>query len=153
MGFLTLLGNKNIWIAIVIAVLVGGVWLKIHSLQSDVKEAKHDLAEQVERNNALAGNNAVLKQNLELALSVNEANAKLVEQIKVDQENAATSLKRLATDLSTSKVTLNQARARLAATTLPAIPVPQRIVDSVITIQDSRTVQAEINKKAEEALK
>lgn len=153
MGFLTLLGNKNIWIAIALAVLVGGVWLKIHSLQNDVKEAKQDLSEQVERNKALAGNNAVLKQNLELAFSVNEANAKLVEQIKVDQENAATSLKRLATDLSASKVTLSQARTRIAATTLPAIPVPQRIVDAVITIQDSRTVQAEINKKAEEALK
>lgn len=153
MGFLSLLGNRNIWIAIAIAVLVGGVWLKIHSLQGDVAEAKEELAAQVEKNRALEDNNKVLHQNLDMALSINDANAKLLDQIKVDQENAALALKRLATDLSSSKATISQARARLAATTLPAIPVPQRIVDAVISIQDSRTTQAAVNKRVEEELK
>lgn len=153
MPFLALLGNKNVWIILVLLGIVGGVWFKIHSLEGDVEKAQKALAAQVEANKVLEGNNATLHQNLDLALSVNDANAKILDSIKQDQDIAAATLKRLSTDLNSSKITLNEARKKLAATTLPAVPVPQRIVDAVITIQDSRTTQAELNKKLEDELK
>lgn len=153
MPILAFLGNKYVWIILVVGGIVAGVWFKIHGLEKDVARAEKALAVQVEANKVLEGNNATLHQNLDLALSINDANAKILDAIKQDQELAATSLKRLSTDLSASKVTLNEARARLAATTLPAIPVPQRIVDAIVTIQDSRTAQAALNKKVEDELK
>ena len=150
---LDLLGNKNVWIFIVLLGVVGGVWFKIRGLEKDVVKAQQELSVQVETNKVLASNNATLHQNLDLALSVNDANAKILDSIKNDQELAASSLKQLSTDLSQSKLTLIDARAKLAATTAPAIPVPQRIVEAIITVQDSRTVQAEINKRSEDELK
>lgn len=150
MGFLLpLLGNKNVWIAVVIAILTGGIWLKIHSLNNDVLKAQKALVEQTTANALLQGNNATLKQNLDLALSVNDQNAKLLETIKVDQETAATSLRNLSTDLSHARITLSEAKRRLADTKLPSIPVPQNIIEAITTIQQSRVEQAEINKKLE----
>lgn len=153
MPFLALLGNKNVWIVIIILGVVGGVWFKINGLEKAAAKAKQELAVQVETNRVLAGNNATLHQNLDLALAVNDANAKILDSVKRDQELAAASLKRLSTDLSASKLTLNEARARLAATTMPLVPVPQRIVDAIITIQDSRVTQAKLNKQVEDGLK
>lgn len=153
MPFLALLGNKNVWIIVIILGVVGGVWFKINGLEKAVVKAKQELAAQVETNRVLAGNNATLHQNLDLALAVNDANAKILDSVKRDQELAAASLKRLSTDLSASKLTLNEARARLAATTMPLVPVPQRIVDAIITIQDSRVTQAKLNKQVEDGLK
>lgn len=154
MSFLTLLGNKYVWIILILLGITSGVWFKITSLERAVEKSQQALAVQVEANKALESNNATLHQNLDLALSVNEANAKIVERVKSDQDHAATALQRLATDLSASKATLNQARAQLAATaSQPAVPVPPRIVETIITIQDSRVTQAALNKQAEDALK
>lgn len=154
MGFiLSLLGNKNVWIILVVCSIIGGVWLKIHWLERDVAKAQEALAVQVEANNVLKSTSVTLKQSLDTALAVNDANSKLLESLKADQAAATDSLAKLATDLSASKATLSQARAKLAATKLPAVPVPQRIADTIVIIQDSRTEQAIINKQAEEALK
>lgn len=137
------------WIAVIIAVLTGGIWLKIHSLQGDVAKAQKAYAEQVTANDVLKGNNATLKQNLDTALSVNEQNAELLKSLKKDQEDAATALKNLAGDLSHARITLEEAKRRFANTKLPSVPVPQNIVDAVTTIQQSRVEQAAINKKLE----
>lgn len=151
--FLTLLSNKNVWIALVLIGIIGGVLFKINGLKNDVEKAQKALTVQVEANKVLEGNNATLHQNLDLALSVNDANAKIVDSIKRDQDLAASALKRLSTDLTVSKATLNEARAKLASASAPAVPVPQRIVDTIVTIQDSRTAQALINKRVEDELK
>lgn len=151
--FLALLGNKNVWIALVLAGIIGGVWFRINGLQRNVLKARQELSVQVEANRVLTNNNAALRQNLDLALSVNDANAKILDSIKRDQDLATSSLQRLSTDLAASKITLNEARVKLAATKLPSIPVPPRIVDAIITIQDSRTAQAIINKQVEDELK
>jgi hypothetical protein len=153
MGFISLLGNKYVWLIIVVGGIVAGVWFKINGLEKDVAKAEKALAMQVEANDVLTSNNATLKQNLNLALSVNDANAQLIDEIKRDQNLAATSLKRLSSDLSASKATLGEARARLASSTLPLNPVPQRIVETIVTIQDTRTAQAALNKQAEGELR
>lgn len=153
MGFLSLLGNKYVWLIIIVGGIVAGVWFKINGLEKDVVKAQQALAVQVEANDVLTSNNATLKQNLNLALSVNDANAQLIDAIKRDQNLAATSLKRLSSDLSASKVTLSEARAKLAGSTAPVSPVPQRIVETIVTIQDTRAVQAALNKQAEGELR
>lgn len=153
MSLLTLFTNKYFWIILTVGGIVTGLWFKIHGLEKDVEKAQKALSLQIEANKTLENNNATLHQNLDLALSINDANAKILSEIKQDQDLAATTLTRLSADLSASKITLNEARIRLASTTLPAIPVPQRIVEAILTIQDTRTTQAVLNKKLEDELK
>lgn len=145
----SLLGSKNMWIVLIVLGILGGGWFKLHSLQSDLAKSAQTLAVQVTANEQLKANNTTLKQNLELAISLNEQNAKIVESLRLDQDNAATSLTQLATDLSAAKLTLTEARRRLLASKAVSLPVPQAIVDAVLTIQQSRTEQAAANKKLE----
>ena len=139
---LSLLSNKYVWLILVIAALVGGAWFKIHSLSSQLEE-------QVTANDLLKATNATLKQNLDMAISVNKANTDAVESLRQDQANAADSLTTLATNLAATKQTLNQARKKLAESTAQKVAVPQSIVDTVITIQDTRTDQAAKDKALE----
>lgn len=150
MGFISLLGNRYVIIGIIVAAIVGGVWFKIHGLERERDKALVELAAVQSDNEILKGNVATLKQNLDMALSVNESNSKIVEEIQTDKRFADASLRKLATDLSTARRSIEDAKAKLAATTGPSVPVPPRIVEAATSIQDSRTVQATINKKAEE---
>lgn len=145
--------TKNFWIAVVIAALIGGVVLKIKLLNGKIEDLQEQVKVEQDRNHALQGNNNVLKQNLEMCLDVNDQNATILKELKVDQDNAARTLRRLNTDLSSSKITLDEARRKINDTQLPSVPVPKTIVDTIIVIQDERTKQAAINKQLEAELK
>ena len=149
LSFISIFTNKYVIIGLVLAVIGGSIWLKIHGLERDVEKAKAELNIAHNDNALLQRNNDTLKQNLDMAFKINDANAKMLEQFKVDQDNATESIQKLSTDLSKSKLTIAQAQKRLAENKLPAVPVPQRIVETIVTIQDVRVEQGILNKKAE----
>ena len=126
---LSLLGNRYVIFGLIAAVISGGVWFKVHSLQGKLD----DEVAVVQR---LQADNATLKQSLQTAVAVNDSNLAELAKLQADQQAAVDALAGVKSDLAVAKVSLADARKRIAAK--QASPVPPNIVDAVNAIQQAR---------------
>jgi hypothetical protein len=126
---LSLLGNRFVLFGLIAALISGGVWFKVHSLQSK-------LDDEVAIVQRVQADNATLKLSLQTAMAVNDSNLAELAKLQADQALAIKALEGVKTDLSVAKAGLADARKRIA--TKQASPVPPNIVDAVTAIQQAR---------------
>lgn len=124
---------KYVWIILLVAMLVGGSWLKITSMSS-----------KLESQEALIGS---LKQELQVAHQVNQASIASIASLKQDQDAALESLRKLSTDLTSAKTGLAAARRKLTDTTVPSQALPPTLADTIINIQAARDEQQKADNK------
>ena len=128
---LKLLMNPRVIVIVLIAIAVGGVYWKFHSLQGDLEEMAAALKKEKD-------NNVILQSNLDTVTQINQANEKVLKQQQLAAKTNVETIQKLANDLRTSSQGFTDVQGRVDAVKAAPVPLTPYLKEAIDGIQEQR---------------
>jgi uncharacterized protein HemX len=128
---LKFLMNPRVIVIVLIAIAVGGVYWKFHSLQSDLEETAAALKKEKD-------NNVILQSNLDTVTQINQANEKVLKQQQQAAKTNVETIQKLANDLRTSSQGFTDVQGHVDAVKAAPVPLTPYLKEAIDGIQEQR---------------